>query len=161
MIENTQPPVLLDSKELDNGIHVNFYNLSKKLVGDRWLVKINCEAVCELNDDLFADVQEEDVDLVAGMREKFSGGLIHTITRERTFVDDTVMEETLGHLLDQLSENSLSYLASEIFPKKLFDQKFEEWKQEYAVKKEMGLLEDNKETDEDDGPADFSACFSD
>jgi len=159
MIENTQQSVLLSSKELGNGIHVNFYNISKKLAADRWLVKIKCEAICALKDDLFADVQGEDVDLVTGMREKYSEGLIHTIIKERTFVDEEEMEEILAQLLDQLSENFLNYMGSEIFPKKLFDQKFEEWKLEYTVKKEMGLLEEAEE--DDDGPADFSACFAD
>lgn len=159
MTQNIQQAVLLSSEQYENGVTVSFYNISKKMAADRWLVRIRCEAVYTVPESEWAVLQEEDAGLVAGMKEKYSQGLEHTIVKERTFVDEAEMDEVLQLILAQLEENVCTYIGSDIFPQKLLDQKLEEWRQEYKVRKEMGMLEEPD--DEDDGPADFSACFAD
>lgn len=159
MTQNTQQPVLLSSQSFNNGVKVSFYNISKNMTGDRWIVKVKCDAIYPLTDNDWVVLQEEDADLVAGMKEKYSQGLVLSIVKERIFVDEGEVNEVLGQLLEQFEENVINYMSSDIFPQKLFKQKLEEWRKEYQVKKEMGLLEESEE--EVDEPADFSACFAD
>ncbi len=102
MTQNIQQPVLLSSEQYKNGVKVSFYNISKKMVGDRWLVKIKCEALYALSESDWSVLQDEDAELVAGMKEKYAQGLEHSIVKDRTFVDDGEMGEVLEQLLDQL-----------------------------------------------------------
>lgn len=157
MIENKESSTAFLSKTLSNGIEVTYYDLSKKMAADRWLVKIKCDLLLIIDDALFDKISDKE--LRSGMVEKYRDGMVYSVTKERTFIDETEKENVFDQLLRQLDENAIFYVQSKKFPQKLFASKLEEFVKEFQVKKQMGMLHELEE--DDDGPADFSACFED
>ena len=158
-MENRSNSGLIKEKRLPNGMRLSFFDESKIMAGDRWLVKLRCQARLPLSDDDLAALPQDDPELLAYMREKFAGNLSFTTVRERIFVDEKEHADVLADLLATIEAGTLDYLASPAFPEKLLASSFEEIAREFKVKKELGMLEE--EDEDDDGPADFSACFND
>ena len=157
MNKNTETDKILDSMVLPNGIRVTLYDLSKKIAADRWLVKVKCEAVLQVHDDWFDSLA--DAEMAAAMKQDCAHGVQHTLLRERNFVDEKEKDAILQELFDQLSENAKNYMGGDLFSRKLFAKKADDFKLKYRMQKE---LEGQTAVDEDDdGPADFSAYFRD
>ena len=157
-MEDSSKSELIEEKKLANGIRLSFFNESKIMTADRWLVKLRCQALLPLTDDNFASLPQDDPDLLQYLRERFAGNLSFSTVRERVFVDDEEQALVFSELLKNFMDNTLDYLAAPNFPEQLMDSEFKKKSQEYRVKKELDML---VEEDDDDGPADFSACFKD
>jgi len=142
---------------LPNDIKVAIYDLSKKIAGDRWFIRICCLATLSLNDTLLGELSEDE-EMTAAFKERYNNGISLNLVKERNFIDETVKDQVVQELLDQIYEHSLDYMKNQTFPLKLVKSKFDAFKKEYYYRKEMQVTDDN---DEDDGPADFSACFKD
>ncbi|MBI5559152.1 MAG: hypothetical protein HY885_16125 [Deltaproteobacteria bacterium] len=157
MNKNNESAKILEIKKFPNGIEVRFADLSRKLAGDRWLVKVKCEAVLDVREEWFADI--DDAELAAAMKLDCAGRVRHAIYRERNFVDahdkDRIVEEIFRHF----QENALTYMSGEVFPRKLFKNKVEAFGLRYRIEKEMSVS--SAPDEDDDGPADFSGCFRD
>ncbi|MGM0682242.1 MAG: hypothetical protein ACQES8_08500, partial [Thermodesulfobacteriota bacterium] len=67
-------------------------------------------------------------------------------------------DRSVINLVDSLRKNSIDYMSRKSFLDKLLAKKYDEFNQEILVERELGLTEKDKEY-EDEGPADFSACF--
>jgi len=149
------------SLSLANNVHVAFYDLSKTIAGDRWYIRVCCIAKLPLADSFFEGL-EEDKEIFNAMKESCDAELRMEIIKERNFIDQQLKDDVVEQLILQIEENSLGYMSSDIFPQKLFFSKFEEFKKKYllsiAVESNSVLRNDS---DEDDGPTDFSVCFQD
>lgn len=149
------------SLTLANNVHVAFYDLSKTIAGDRWGVRVCCVAKLPLSNTFFEGL-EEDKEIVNAMKESCDAELVMEIIKERNFIDEQLKDDVVEQLILQIEENSLGYMSSDIFPQKLFLNKFEEFKKKHLLSiatESNSALRDV--TDEDDGPTDFSACFQD
>jgi len=153
-----EPGKILESNMLANGIQVTFYDLSKEIAGDRWLVKVKCESVLKVQDELFDAI--DDAELASAMKQDCANTVIHTFYRERNFIDEKEKDGVLQELFNHLSENARTYMGGELFSRKLFEKKVDEFKLKYLVQKERERLAATDDED-DDEPADFSACFRD
>jgi len=157
MNKNNESGKILESIMLANGIKVTIYELSKKIAADRWLIKVKCEAALNVQDDQFDAL--DDAELASAMKRDCANTVIHSLFRERNFIDEKEKGEVLQELFDQLTENVRAYMGGELFARKLFEKKVEEFRLKYQMQKEMAQVAATEE--EDDGPADFSACFRD
>ena len=150
---------ILEERQLANGLTVTVYDQSKKIAGDRWLVKICCEARIPVSEDFFSRHPESDPKVLAEVQAKMDGHVTFTVSKERNFVDDAEKEGILSAMVEQVSAHMVDYLANPKFPEKLFFSKYQELKQTCLVDRQYRM---NAVVDEDDeGPADFSACFKD
>ncbi len=156
-MENSSNKLVME-KKLPNGMRLSFFDDSKIMTGDRWLVKLRCQAMMPLTDRDFAALPQGDQELLCYLRERFAGNLTFSSVKERVFVDKKDLPEIIAELLETYEANALDYLASPCFPEKLFATRVEKLTREYQVKKELNLL---VEEEDDEGPADFSACFRD
>lgn len=148
---------LIEAKTLANGIKVSLFDHSKVMAADRWYIKILCRmelavpmeklALCGLD-----DAERRD------FCERCHGVLVHEFTKERNFIDVRDKDDAVAAIISQIHENSLSYVVSPVFADNLFTQKVAEFVKEQEVRRQMALV---AEEDDDDGPADFSACFKD
>ncbi|MFP3984387.1 MAG: hypothetical protein ACLFV2_11965 [Desulfurivibrionaceae bacterium] len=154
--------VLLENLELANNLSVSMYDLSRKVAGDRWLIKIKCIAATGLPEKFFKKKleAEDDPGLVEDIKEKFGGNLSFEMSRELNFVDENDKEGATVFLMDSLRKNSIDYMGRKSFVDKLLAKKYEEFRQEILTRRALGLTE-QEDDDEDEGPADFSACFRD
>lgn len=157
-MENRIDPVLVKQRKLANGMVVSFYDLSKKIAGDRWQLRLKCEAVLPLARLHLEQLSSEEPVLQKYLRECFSENIRHCVMKNRTFVDEKDKDAMFAQLCEEVSAHTLSYVGSSAFPDKLFERQLEKFKKEYVVKREMELL---AQADEVEEPADFSACFQD
>lgn len=153
---------ILEQRKLDNTMTVTVYDQSKKMAGDRWLIKIICEAELPVDEEFFARVDEADLALQAEVREAMGGSLTFAVTKERTFVAESEREALVERMVAEIMTNMLDYLNRPDFPERLFARKYVEIREACATARHYrSLAEAEKDGDDDEGPADFSACFKD
>ncbi len=148
----------MEEKKLANSLNIKITDHSRLIAADRWYVKIVCSVVMTLTDKHFADHHGDDSELFSLIRRRMGDELSMDLVQERNFIDAEVREEVSRELLARISENMTGYLAAESFPGRFFDIRYEEVKKACLV--DMARGTDDHEED-DDGPADFSACFRD
>ncbi len=147
----------IKTKVLPNNAHFALYDLSKPIAGDRWVVRVCCVVRVSLSQDL-CDTFDEDLQLLSEMKKSCNDTLTLEILKERNFVDSNVKDDVINELIEQIEGNVFDYMGSESFPQKLFLVRFKEFKKQYHIAQNMVL---NTINDEEDEPADFSACFRD
>lgn len=160
MNKNMESEKILAAAVLPNGITVTFYDLSRKVAADRWLVKVKCEADFEVGEQLFASLN--DAKLAVALQEDGANRMRHQLFRERNFIDAREKDAVLHDLFTKLHENAITYMGSELFLRRLFEKKVEAFTLENRIQEEIrrqAALAEGE--DDDDGPADFSACFKD
>lgn len=144
-------------EKLTNGITLSYYDESKKIAGDRWLVKLRCQASIPLQEWMVDALSGDDRQCVF-CREQFNGQLHHETITERNFIDDEEKDTVLMQLRNCFDDDALRYLAKEIFVRQLFTKKQKECIELYHLQLKTSLL---PEVGDEDGPdpVDFSACF--
>ncbi|HSR36168.1 MAG TPA: hypothetical protein VLL73_03225 [Desulfurivibrionaceae bacterium] len=147
----------IEHKELPSGMVVTIHDVSKQVAGDRWLVKIRCEATIPVPQECVDEQVEEDATLKAAVLAKMGERLTFVVSKERNFVDDREKDEVLAGMVANVRENMLSYLANPLFPARLFASHYEEERANCLVERHYQALP--QADDEEDGPADFSALF--
>lgn len=157
MNKNNESGNILESMVLANGLKVTFYDLSKNIAADRWLIKVKCQSALAVPDEWFDAV--DDAEMASAMKRDWAHTVIHTLCRERNFIDEKEKDRILQELVKQLWENVHAYMGGELFARRLFEKKVAEFKLKYLMQKQLARQTDVD--DEDDGPADFSACFRD
>ena len=153
---------ILAQRTLENNMTLTVYDQSKRMVGDRWLIQIICEAELPVDEGFFSRVVEEDSALQAEVRESMAGSLTFSVTKERTFIAETERAPLVERMVTEIMTNMVTYLNRPEFPERLFARKYAELREACATARHYrNLPEAEGEGDADEGPADFSACFKD
>jgi len=153
---------ILAQRTLENNMTLTVYDQSKRMVGDRWLIQIICEAKLPVDEGFFSRVVEEDRALQAEVRESMAGSLTFSVTKERTFIAETERVALVERMVTEIMSNMVTYLNRPEFPERLFARKYAELRETCATARHYrNLPEAEGEGDADEGPADFSACFKD
>ncbi|MFA7383842.1 MAG: hypothetical protein WC001_10370 [Desulfurivibrionaceae bacterium] len=152
---------IIAQRSLENKMTLTVYDQSKKMVGDRWLIKIICEAELPVDEGFFARLPEADLALQTEVREKMAGSVKFCATKERTFVAETERAALVAGMVADILTNMVTYLNKPGFPEKLFARKYEELRKACEMARHYRRLqeEERKGDDPEEGPADFSACF--
>lgn len=152
---------IIEQRSLENNMRLTVYDQSKKMAGDRWLIKIICEAELPVDDGFFSRVVEADLALQAEIREKMAGSVKFSAVKERTFIAETERAALVELMVADILTNMVTYLNKPGFPEKLFARKYEEMRKACDTARHYRRLqeEDRDGHDADEGPADFSACF--
>lgn len=147
----------IKEKKLANRMRLRLYDRSRRLAGDRWLVRLHGEARIGLQPDLFAGMEAEDPELLGAIRKQLGDELVFSLDKERNFVAEEEKQEVFTELLGQVNDNLLAYLANPAFPEKLFRRRCEELKARLLIERQQERSAAAQA--EDEGPADFSSCF--
>lgn len=151
---------IIEQRRLENNMTLTVHDQSKKMAGDRWLIKIICEAKMPVDAGFFARVAEDDLALQAEVREAMAGSVTFSVTKERTFIAETERAALVERMVTEIMTNMVTYLNRPEFPDKLFARKYAELRERCATARHYrGLQDESRDRDDDDGPADFSACF--
>lgn len=151
---------IIEQRSLENKMTLTVCDQSKKMAGDRWLVKIICEAEMPVDDGFFARLPEADLALQAEVREAMAGSVKFSVTKERTFVAETERGALTERMVTEIMTNMAGYLDRPEFPERLFARRYEELREACATARHYRRLPDQDQAgDDDEGPADFSACF--
>lgn len=151
--------ILLERGSLENGLQLAFYDTSRVLAGDRWLVELEGRAIYSLVDGWPLEPEETDRELRQAIVDRLGTELQFTLRRNRHFVDQRDREEVLRQLLAALKEHMVAYLAAPVFPARLFADTWRRLKEECALEIKRRRLAAPDLAEDDDGPDDFSAIF--
>ena len=146
---------LLIDKKLNNGMHLSFYNDSRKVAGDRWLVVLKLETSVPLTEKMLDEISNSDE--CDFLLDKFNGNLSFVLERKRHFVDEKEVEGTLEDLMLLAENNWAEYLDRDDFAQQLFKKKLAEFEAQFLLEKQTRLNEAKVRDVEE--PDDFSACF--
>lgn len=142
-------------KKLVNGVTISYLDESRKLAGDRWLVKLRCQATIPLQEWMRKALEGTDPQLVF-CREQFGEYVTHEVVRERYFIAEGDKDQLFSELVQGLEDTVLEYLAREAFVRQLFAVRLAEFAERHG---QQGWDTPVNEEEDDPGPADFSACF--
>jgi len=116
---------LIKKVRLNNDLHLEFYDASKKVAGDRWLVKMTARIEVPVKDYLESiqpDMDVDDILKVLGRKVIFEKNM------ERNFIDNKEKEKVLNEFCESFSEIALTYLSEANFPKQFIAKKYQELK---------------------------------
>ena len=114
---------VISTLNLENGLTLIICDESRKLIGDRWLVRFSARI------DIPTERSDSEKISDAGfMADDIRAGLGETVMfyqmRERNFIDEDKKEEVLKALCDSFLDSTLSYLAHPDFPTKFILMKY-------------------------------------
>ncbi len=108
---------IIEKKKLENGLILVLVDRSRKIAGDRWLVKFAAEIKIPVRDVLTGAGASStaDVDKIADL---LGDEVIHTYEDERNFIDDSEKDAVLDGMLDSYLNTSFAYLSNPEFPRR-------------------------------------------
>ena len=116
---------LIKTLDLENGLQLNMYDASRKLVGDRWLVSL----IIRMDVPVAGALKEnsrESMENIDEIKDVLGDSVLFEKKREKIFVDTDKKEMVLKELCDIFLNSSLNYLSKEIFPKQYILKMFKE-----------------------------------
>jgi hypothetical protein len=109
--------------ELSNGLKLDFYDISRKLAGDRWYVGLIAKIDIPLIDSLptnqhLSHYSVEEIRNTLGESVRFQQIL------ERHYIDEREKDDLLKSLMDSFIKRTLKYLSLPDFPGKYVLKEF-------------------------------------
>jgi len=117
---------------LKNNLQLKFYDNSKKIAGDRWLVSLSARIKIPV-DSTFKSLPDPD----PGKEEILNllgSEVLFEQKRDRFFIDEKKKDSVFNELCDYFLKSTINYISHPDFPKKYIMMKFKE-------KKNKNLLE--------------------
>jgi hypothetical protein len=116
---------LIKTMELKNGMKLNFYDASRRLAGDRWLISLIIRMEIPVVEALITD-EGKSMDSMGEIKKMLGEKVLFEQKRERIFVGEnekqTVFEEVYNFFIDSV----LGYLSNNAFPKRYVLKKYRE-----------------------------------
>ena len=116
---------LIKTMDLENNMELNFYDASRKLAGDRWLISLVVRMEIPVKEVLIKDPGQstESVNEIANV---LGENVLFEQKRERNFIDETQKAEMFKELYDTFVNSTFVYLSNEAFPRKYITKKYRE-----------------------------------
>jgi hypothetical protein len=112
--ESRKTMEILETIQLANGLELAIYDLSRRIAKDTVKVEVSFQMKIKVLDSYFASPDDH-----LQLTRIFGDELTYEHKMERTFVTDTEEASTRAELLDTFKSNSLNYLASPNFARKM------------------------------------------
>lgn len=116
---------LIDKIGLENGLTLEFYDGSRCVAGDRWLVSFEARMDVEVKPEYFEGRHTPNIpfdDIRAAVGEKAT----YDHEKARNFIAETEKDEVFKKLKDRFLDANLGYLSSPDFPRKLILRKYQQ-----------------------------------
>jgi len=118
---------LIKSIELSNGLKLDFYDISRKLAGDRWYVGLIARIDIPLIDSLLTN-QHLSHYSVEEIRNTLGESVRFQQKRERHYIDEREKDDLLNDLMDSFIKRTLNYLSLPDFPGKYILKEFQTYR---------------------------------
>ncbi len=119
--------------DLENGLKLKLYDVSRQLAGDRWLISLIARIEIPTSDSLLKGDASPLLN-IDEVRKVIGEKLLFEQKREKIFIDEKEKDEVMKEIQDSFLSSSLSYFSHSDFPKKYILKKFNE-----KIKKESWL----------------------
>ncbi len=115
---------LFSRHPLDNGLTLEFWDLSRPMIGDRWIVVLEARITIPVDAaTLPADLLPQEADIVQALGPE----IIFSQRDERNFIDARELETTLKEIEDRLLALAPSYFGHPEFAGRLLRKRFAEF----------------------------------
>ncbi|MDY6837509.1 MAG: hypothetical protein SWH78_06015 [Thermodesulfobacteriota bacterium] len=116
---------LIEMIKLENGLTLEFYDASRPLAGDRWIVSMVASIEVGLTPEYFkgqnsAEMLLEDIGAAIGDKT------VYRYEKIRNFIPETEKDKVFNGLKERFLDANLRYLSSQEFPRKLILKKYQE-----------------------------------
>jgi len=106
---------LIKTIELSNGLKLDFYDISRKLAGDRWYVGVIARIDIPLIDSLLTNQRLSHYS-VEEIRNTLGESVHFQQKRERHYIDEREKDHLLNSLMDSFIKRTLNYFSHPDFP---------------------------------------------
>jgi hypothetical protein len=117
----------IKSIELSNGLKLDFYDISRKLAGDRWYVGLIARIDIPLIDSLLTN-QHLSHYSIEEIRNMLGKSVRFQQKRERHYIDEREKDDLLNDLMDSFIKRTLNYLSLPDFPGKYILKEFQTYR---------------------------------
>ena len=105
---------LIEKIDLPNGLAVEFYDYSRQVAGDRWLVGLMARVPIEAAARTFASLSNGDAAIEEFLKAK--GPIVYFEKKvERNFIDHAEKDRVLTDLLESFKGHCLAYIGHQGF----------------------------------------------
>jgi hypothetical protein len=118
---------LIKSIELSNGLKLDFYDISRKLAGDRWYAGVIARIDIPLIDSLLTN-QHLSHYSIEEIRNALGESVCFQQKRERHYIDEREKDDLLNDLMDSFIKRTLNYLSLPDFPGKYVLKEFQAYR---------------------------------
>ena len=116
---------LITTLKLKNRLRLDIFDCSRKLAGDRWLIKLIARMAIPISETIFHNSSHPKETINEIMRT-LGENVLFEQKRERIFVDEAEKEIAFNELYDSFISSTLDYLSNDAFPEKYVLKKFRE-----------------------------------
>ncbi len=113
--ESTHQMKHIETISLANGLAVELYDLSRKVAGDRWLVKLLARIPVEVTRKAFEEFSEPDIQFQEYIKSQGSRIYFEQV-KERNFIDEKERDELFNLMQNELKTHLLGYMGHKKFP---------------------------------------------
>jgi len=118
---------LIKTIELSNSLKLDFYDISRKLAGDRWYVGFIARIDIPLIDSLLTN-QHLSHFSIEEIRNALGESFRFQQQRERHYIDEREKDDLLNSLMDSFIKRTLNYLSLPDFPGKYVLKEFQTYR---------------------------------
>jgi hypothetical protein len=115
---------LIKTIELSNGLKIDFYDISRKLAGNRWYVGMIARIDIPLPNSLLNNQQFSNY-RVEEIRNALGEAVYFQQKRERHYIDEREKDALLSGLMDSFVKSTLNYFSHPDFPGKYVLKEFQ------------------------------------
>ena len=115
---------LIKTIELSNGLKLNFYDISRKLAGDRWYVGVIARIDIPLIDLLLTNQHLSNYS-IEEIRNALGKSVRFQQKRERHYINEREKDDLVNSLMDSFIKRTLNYLSHPDFPGKYVLKEFQ------------------------------------
>lgn len=124
---------LMETVELENGLILHFYDLSKPITGGRYQVQLLVSMTVEIKQEYFNDF-EDPLSAFNSFRKAKGKEIEFRQEKFRNFIADVEMKVVLEKMKQEYLEANRMYLGHAAFPKKYVMKVYREWQDEEAIR---------------------------
>jgi len=116
---------LIKTMDLSNGMQLIFYDASRQLAGDRWLVSLIIRMEIPV-DEVSINDGGKSVESVDEIKNVLGEKVLFELKRERIFVGENEKQTVFEEVYDFFIDSVLGYLSNKAFPKRYVLKKYRE-----------------------------------
>jgi hypothetical protein len=117
---------LAEKIDLPNNLVLEFYDYSRIVAGDRWLVGLFARIPIEISEEDFAGRPQE---LYKNFLEKRGTVIYFELKKERNFIDEKEKDQVFNQMLNELKEYALSYMGHKSFAKGFIKRQIQDFEE--------------------------------
>ena len=116
---------LIETMELKNSMKLNFYDASRRIAGDRWLISLIVRMEIPVVEVLIND-EGKSMDNLGEIKKMLGEKVLFEQKRERIFVEESEKQAVFEELYNLFVDSVLDYLSNNAFPKRYVLKKYRE-----------------------------------